>query len=204
MTEKLRESLSALMDGESEDLELRRVLAHTDSESIDQTWSKYHRTREALGGHPGAFLHLDVSKKVSAAIAQETIDESTLAHQSEQPKWYRPITSFSIAASVAVATVIGVQSYNGGLTAEDVVEQPNIASRVYPSGVSSNRSGSQAVSAGVGVQALGPVGSSQITADLAAQERLEKYMLRHTERAVLNNSKGLIPYARVVSFDSEP
>jgi len=44
--------------------------------------------------------------------------------------------------------------------------------------------------------------TSQVVADLEAQKRLERYMLRHTERAALNNGQGMISYARIVSSES--
>ena len=54
---------------------------------------------------PVNFQHLDISEKVSAAIADETI--------AKQPQaWWKPVASMAVAASVAAAVVIGVQGVN--------------------------------------------------------------------------------------------
>ena len=40
--EALQESLSAVMDNEADELELRRVLASSGDEELRSTWSRYH------------------------------------------------------------------------------------------------------------------------------------------------------------------
>ena len=58
MTDDMRESLSAVMDGEANELEMERVLKHavTDEETR-ATWTRYHLARHSLNG--GSLAHLD-------------------------------------------------------------------------------------------------------------------------------------------------
>ena len=205
MSEKLRESVSALMDGESDELELRRVLAHSDTEMINDTWRSFHRTQQAIEGQTDPFSSWDISSQVSAAIAGEQFDqhEANAGRQpsiNKSPFWLKPVAGLAVAASVMVAVVVGVQSLapnQAGFNAE----QPALASRVYPASVASGSAGGMTVSA----QARSGVGfpGAQAAADFASQQRLEKFMLLHTEHAALNNGKGLMPYARVASFEAE-
>ena len=49
----------------------------------------------------------------------------------------------------------------------------------------------------------GGIAASRAAADQEAKNRLQKYMLRHTESAALNNGQGMISFARVASFELE-
>ena len=201
MSEQLRESLSALMDGESEELELRRVLAHKDTEMINKTWAGFHRSKDAMEGQVSPFSDWDISSKVSAALANETIEVVTEKEAKAQSFWLKPVAGLAVAASVMMAVVVGVQSLHPAQTGM-TGEQPALASRVYPAAMSGGGGvGGVTVSAQV-QQGVGLPGA-QAAADLATQQRLEKFMLLHTEHAALNNGKGLMPYARVASFEAE-
>jgi len=46
--EALQESLSAVMDNEADELELRRVLSATDDADTRATWSRYPVARAAM------------------------------------------------------------------------------------------------------------------------------------------------------------
>ena len=51
MSERLQESISALMDGETDELELRRILKHDSGDGtalVRETWRRYHRISQAL------------------------------------------------------------------------------------------------------------------------------------------------------------
>ena len=37
----------------------------------------------------------------------------------------------------------------------------------------------------------------------AAQRKLQEYVMQHTEQAAMSNAGGVMPYARVVNFESE-
>lgn len=214
MTEQLQESISALMDGEADELELRRILstAHSDedNDAISRTWSRYHLARDAMHNteQEAEFRHLDISRQVSMAIGQETV---SVPKQQVLAQWWKPAAGFAVAASVAAAVVFGVQSveqtvpgFNHGLPSAG---QATVASRVYPvRGVSMQASAGD-VSNRVRYQAFdqlpGDIDGSRAAADLEAQKRLQKYMLRHTENAALNNGQGMMSFARVASFEEQ-
>ena len=67
--EALHESLSAVMDNEADELELRRVLAG-DNPELRATWSRYQLARAAM--HKELIEpRLDIAAAVSAALADE-------------------------------------------------------------------------------------------------------------------------------------
>ena len=225
MSDQLRESISALMDGEADELELRRIMSTDNDESVRSTWARYHLGREVMQDNDtGAYRHLDISSQVSMAIghnngrlSEDKIDqlESVVAQKvsDDQQKtivWWRPMAGFAVAASVAMAVIVGVQTLETNATSElasgfPVASKAPMTSRVYPvAGASMQASGGASNAVRYQSSELpGDIAASRAAADLEARHRLERYMLRHTERAVLNNGQGMISFARVASFDKK-
>lgn len=199
MSERLRESVSALMDGEAGELELRRLLTEPDELSVRSSWQSYHRLQVALKEESVEFLDWDISERVSSAI--EDNGQLSTATAGKR-KWFQPVAGFAVAASVAAAVVMtagNLNPANSGLGAA----QPDMLSRVFPT------TGGLAVSAGGNparpVPAMIPMVLPGVDAqaDEDARKRLDQYILRHTENAALNNGQGMISFARVANFDVE-
>jgi sigma-E factor negative regulatory protein RseA len=198
MSERIRESLSALMDGEANELEIERVLKNSEEHSVRNTWLRYHRVREVLHSDTGEFSHVDVSAQVMAAIASES--QSTAAPVSAWHKLVRPAASFAVAASVFAAVLVGSQFY--GLVGPATGDGPALAARVSTVGMV-NTQGGAAVRASYAAPATRAAAGSRNLYDKLAQQRLQRYMLSHTEEVSLNAPQGMMPYARVASFEVE-
>jgi len=68
----LQESLSAVMDNEADELELRRVLNAFDDAETRDTWSRYQVARAVM--HKDLLIpRLDIASAVSAALADEAV-----------------------------------------------------------------------------------------------------------------------------------
>lgn len=200
MSERLRESVSALVDGEVEELELRRLLASDDFSSVRTAWGDYQRVSDGLAGADLRFAHLDISGRVMAAIESETGSQQARS----APRWWRPVASVAVAASMAAVVVVGVRGFGEGDQAPAqvaVMESSPAVGKVFPATSSSRVVGNVAVGAQFtgqpGVQAV------SLSPDEIAREQLERYMLRHTERAALSNGQGLISFARVTRLETE-
>ena len=114
-------------------------------------------------------------------------------------RFSRPLASFAVAASVFAVVLVGSQFVGGGAGPAD----PVAADRASPTGMV-NTLGGSAVRAGYAttpLQRAAPVPASDYNA--IARERLERYMLQHTEEAALNAPQGMMPYARVATFRVE-
>ena len=85
----LQESLSAVMDNEADELELRRVLnAFGDAETRD-TWSRYQVARAVM--HKDLLIpRLDIAAAVSAALADEAVPAKA-AHGVAWVAWQWPL-----------------------------------------------------------------------------------------------------------------
>ena len=115
--DKQLEALSALMDGEADELEVRRVLGAVGSdESLRTRWQRHQWAREAL--HQGRVQRpgLDVSTRVQEALE----DRPGLGRN--------PLWSMAVAASVTMAIVLGGQQWSA--VEPDEMRVQNIVSAV--------------------------------------------------------------------------
>ena len=96
--EREREALSAVMDGEAQELELRRTLdAVAGDASLRDRWRRHHRVKDALHGHFASDTEIDVSRGVIEAL------------ETGKPMRRNPLWSMAVAASVTLAVVVGGQ-----------------------------------------------------------------------------------------------
>jgi sigma-E factor negative regulatory protein RseA len=200
MSEQIRESLSALIDNEANELELERVLSQSRQEELRVTWTRFHVVRSAMRGEAvSAFHGLDVSAGVQAALADESL---AAAAPSRWKTVLQPLASFAVAASVFAAVLVGSQLY--GLLGPGTVGGNNtdLAARVSPVGMV-NTVGGAAVSASYGAPAIRSATPNQRNAyNRMARQRLQRYMVPHADQAALNTPQGMMPYARVASFQT--
>jgi sigma-E factor negative regulatory protein RseA len=198
MMDKMRESLSALMDDEANELELERVLKHAGADDeVRKTWLRYNLARQARDGHQLAHLDWDISKRVRDALVDSRPDGVQGQNPGFGSRLLRPLVSFAVAASVAVTVVVGGQQLAGLGGADPYKQRQDFARSTAPVGLL-NTLGATSVQAGYGLQplpALQPM--TRAAYQELAQQRLGKYMQEHAEQAALNSPQGLISYARV-------
>ncbi|MEH6627322.1 MAG: MucB/RseB C-terminal domain-containing protein [Motiliproteus sp.] len=106
MSENLRQSLSALMDDEVDEFEVRRCLQQLDDKGAS-TWSRYQIVSAVLKGEK-LDAKIDLSSSVMAAIASEPAYEK--ASQAKDGFW-KPLASVAVAASVTAMVIFGAQNY---------------------------------------------------------------------------------------------
>jgi len=207
-TRQIDESLSALMDGEAQDLELRRILKESaDKESsVRDDWSRLHVAQSALHGNDDAlaFSDWDISGAVSAAIADEPAHKSGSKPAASVPNWMKPLASVAIAAGVAAVVVFGFgegvvlpgQS-DGGTQVAASADPATEGSRAYPA-FSKPASGGVTVGATplVAPRYEGERNPNDRVVSQDAIERFNLFLQKHTERAALNNGQGVMSYAR--------
>ncbi|MEE4300934.1 MAG: sigma-E factor negative regulatory protein [Pseudomonadales bacterium] len=212
MSERLRESLSALMDDAADDLELARVLrAMDEGEEVSETWSRYHLVSAVLrGGEPGTTdvrgpVAIDVEAPAFAPAPDELADDDAeVAAQGRRgpPAW----ASFAAAASVTLAIVVALQWPGAG------PDTPALASTPAPDTgrvVTDRRS---VLTAAVGeTGARRPPETLRIPPRFAtaptrpvrseAERQVDAYMLYHAEYSAANSASGMVPFARYASFE---
>ena len=110
----LEESLSALLDNEADDLEIRRLLKNSlENKELEQTWRRFNLV--------SSMLHHEDVAPVSAAASQRIFDaidaEDAYSADSQAPviksvgTLWKGFGRMAIAASVALAAFITFQSF---------------------------------------------------------------------------------------------
>ncbi len=198
MTDKFKESLSALMDDESNELEFQRILSDSDDETIRQTWRRYHITRSVIreGNINEKFASVDISRQVSSALSGESRHKPAWRLQ----QYLKPVASFAIAASVAVVVVVSGQWLDDSVPAigQTAVTDSTIAANspapVVAGARTVNFDGSNRRSVKTDQSAV---------YNNFARQRLQRFMLHNAEHAALNSTQGMMTFARVTSLEVE-
>ena len=194
MSEKQTESLSALMDGELDELGMRRLLNDMDSDpNVKAQWARFHLMRDAVKGDMSPFAGVDISAAVSQALESEPVSQQ----QTAQKPWFKAVAGLSVAASVALAVVVGArfnpltqtQGFDAQIANKPSVEvvAPDISKFTTPSMIAQNPNGIE----GVDEQEL-----------QQAQQRLNSYLKQHAQDSAIGQGRTAMPFARVVNFET--
>ena len=190
MTDNLRESISALMDNEANELELRRLLTSMEKDNeVRDTWKRYQLASSAMKRNLPKNLHVDISSRVAQAIADEEIkfESGIVVKNVGWNRFLKPVTSVAVAASVAVVVVFGSLQMNQPSSAPGIAEQE--ASDINTLIAGSNPA----------LKDVLPVSDEALT---VSQKKLRELIGTHAQQADLSRSRAFMPYAQLVS-DSE-
>jgi len=189
MTEKLREQLSALVDGELDDGEAKLLVRRfQQDDSLRDTWDRYQRCAQLLNASDQASDDIAVvghnfTDGVMEAISEEDAMPGAAPYWKE---WLKPVAGVAVAASVAMVALVGMQ---GGQFADDSESVEVVPGASLDSGPWSGPARISPAAAG-----------SSIEIDRSdSWQRLNHYRLNHTDHAA-----GLQRLEReAVSPDSE-
>ena len=191
--EALQESLSAVMDNEADELELRRVLNAFDDVETRDTWARYQIARAVM--HKDLLLpRLDIAAAVSAALA----DEAVPAKASRGP--WRSLGRLAVAASVTLAVLAGVRLYN-----QDEIAGVELAQQSSQPGLAVPQVKGPAVLAGYNEssEATGPMANGVLQGQQGSHDqRLPGYLRQHAQQAALKGTESALPYARAASLEN--
>lgn len=209
---QIKESLSALMDGQADELEVRRVLKEVaENDELRETWRRHQMAAAAM--------RRELPEQVvdySAAIRDAIEEEQSLSSQKAVSRFLQPLGRFAIAASVAAVALVGVQQYNqtdSQVTAPVAsVDEVNV-NLSTPQLRNSSEFGippitARTVSATNGMDQgytapRSVVQVNSLTPEHVTREQVQAYlndlMLQHTEHAAMNTNQGMLPFARMPS-----
>ena len=106
-SENISETISALLDNEADNLELRRFLKSCEQDpTLLETWERYSLVQSAL--HESAKpVNANLSQRIAEQIEFQAPLSATLAPV--QSSWKDDFTKMAIAASVAAVFLVAVQ-----------------------------------------------------------------------------------------------
>ena len=209
-TDREKESLSALMDGQAGELEVRRVLKSiSDNDQSRDTWRRYQMAAAAMRRDLPEQV-VDYSASISAALENEkALQVNTLS-----ARMLKPLGRFAIAASVATVAIIGFQQYNMPATNQPAVASAKtVDSKFSPAqlrtsadfGIPSVTARTVSVNNNAesyrASQAQPVIVVDQATEPEVTREQVQAYlnslMVEHTGHAAMNTNQGMLPFARM-------
>jgi sigma-E factor negative regulatory protein RseA len=131
VTDNIRESLSALIDGEASEIELHRLLREINQHGdLKESWAAYQQIRSVMGNHAihTAQQHLELSRQISAAIEAETDFEVDTSPLLKNSRYVKPLGGLAVAASITLAAFIGF--YQPGTEQNVPAGLPSVASSI--------------------------------------------------------------------------
>lgn len=215
----VNESLSALVDGEHSELDLRRVLKAAESDSlVNEKWSSYQLTRQALQRDLDRRCGDDFLAGIQEAIADEPLQRSSASTN----VWQRYANKTAIAACFTFVFLIGASQWSQNSDNKQEAELANESApsfepmAVVPDGFELLPVSARTVSR-VG-NSSGPQGvlpsRGQVNVDtsrlqefpLSAEQRalLERMMIKHADASAANGGLGVMPYTRVSASGEAP
>ncbi|WP_161787353.1 sigma-E factor negative regulatory protein [Endozoicomonas numazuensis] len=215
--ERLKESLSAAMDGEAGEFELRRVLDNIGSdEDLRDKARRYQMMGDALRHESNEFMNIDLSAGIRDRLEAEAPHSVTEAVSVSRQgvlavvdQWWSKAGRVAVAASVAFAVLLGVKNYNTSPDAEPLVATINDQTTLsQPLQVAQNGYGASGIKAGYNSRqhdSITPeqLAQAQSVADRATKERFRAYALQHAEMSAMNSGQGILPFARLTTFESQ-
>ncbi|ALO46252.1 sigma-E factor negative regulatory protein [Pseudohongiella spirulinae] len=106
------EALSALIDGELSDFELRRLLSRLDENpDLLERWERYNLAEAAL--QPELIrrpMSSSGSQSFARRVMQQVADEQPLQATPSKSQWRIAVGRVAVAASVALAVFVGMQT----------------------------------------------------------------------------------------------
>jgi sigma-E factor negative regulatory protein RseA len=219
MSEQLKESLSAVMDGEADEFEIRRVLneAAEDSE-LRGVWERYHLVSSVIRGEGRklgagtlgwefwAQIDAEAATTNSGVLPVEAPPESV--RNAPRWAWIQRIAGIGVAAGVAAAVIIVF----GARAPGDDAATLNAAT------LNAATLNAATLNAGMPTAQVSQIQQSDIQTMPAAfddeqpindvypssldLQRAQAYMLHHAHQVALTNQTRTVPFVKVAAFQS--
>lgn len=187
MDDRLKETLSAMMDDEADELSVRRLLSHGGQDEVRSQWQRWQQVRDLM--HKGSLAEdrFDVSAGVRAALdggTQTASGQATLRQPGRERNWHWP--------AVAMVTLALVVGFGAGAGWESADSSATIANAGIPSEQSEEGQGSDTMGGPVQEVALQGLDDEQ-------WEQVSRYLLEHAQHNSVGAGRGSVGYARLVS-----
>lgn len=178
MTEKFNEFVSAMLDDEADEFEIRRVLGEIAGNSdLKSTWSRYHVISSVLKREGLSNLEeLDIGDASSGDIGS-SFGRKTLGDRTLNRPWLRSRGTLlaSLAAAIAVLAII-ITINDEGTTQVELAD-----TLVMPDPI---------------------VTDDRVPAESDIR-RAEAYLIQHAQHVSMNSSAAPIPFVKVIVHGTE-
>lgn len=177
MSDKLNEQVSALMDDECTEQELKLAVRQLTRDVILMAqWERYHLISDVLKGDAPAVMNVDFAERMRAVIDTEPpLAANAKPLQAPRP-WAKPLAGFALAASVAAVAVF--------------VMRPDVMQPNNPSLLAGDTEMAQTLE-------LTRFDEETVDAEDDMLARMNAYMVNHNSMASMSSVYGVLPYVRM-------
>ena len=182
MDDRLKETLSAMMDDEADELSVRRLLSHDEQSDVRAQWQRWQQVRDLmhLGHVPTDTVDVSAGVRRTLAGRLDEVAESSARTDVDSRRWRWPAV-----AMVSLALIVGFGAGAGWESAAPDSEVAGFAS------------------AGTAVPDSAPTDPVQEVAlqglDEEQWEHLSRYLLEHAQHNSVGAGRGSVGYARLAS-----
>ncbi len=181
--EALQETLSAVMDNEADELELRRVLAACGEDAeLRSTWSRYQLARSVMHREP-TLPKLDIAAAVSAASGEGTVADG----RSPGGRCLGDPGGAGRRASVQPERRLP-QMAQQGTTPQ--IALPQVKGPAVLAGYSEEQGAPQVIT------------NSSSSDTRWHEQRLPIYLRQHVQQSAVSGTESALPYARAASLEN--
>ena len=172
----MKEQISALLDGEGNDLERERALRALGTDpALREAWERYHLASAAIRRELEVMVSPGLADRIHERLQHEA--QENTARRSLSPRVLKFTAGLAIAASVATVAIL------------------NLPPLVSPSAVSVARNASSPATGKSTVAEARQTPRDQ-------QNALNPYLVQHGEFTPAAGMNGLLSYVRVIGRDS--
>ncbi len=217
--ERLRESLSAAMDGEASELEMRRVLDRLDSDDeLRGAARRYQMVGDLIRHEATDYMGIDLSAGIREQLKDEHVSSESSQNATADQVDSKVVTLFNrfwertgqvaVAASVTFAVILGVKQYNAEPGTEYLADAGSQATLYQPFQVKPGGYGASSIQAGYHSKQHSSISSEQLAqaqdvATRAIRERFRAYALQHAELSTMYSGQASLPFARLTTFETQ-
>jgi len=173
--------LSALYDGELSGSELDQALARIrEQDSARQQFASYGLISAAMKREVSAEVNVDVADRVRIALDAEPTVLSPVSRQAASRPFVRQVAGFALAASLTAVAILGIRQYQADQPQPtlDVATSTTSQDWIRVSGTRWNRQQPE------------------------VENKLNTYLVSHSQYASGAGVQGTIGYARIAGYDA--
>jgi len=218
MTENIREKISALLDDELPQHDVSQTLDQlSEQKPLRDTWDRYNLISDVIRGDVGGVTSSDFADKIRAQVDAEPAILAAPKPVSSAPAWIKPLAGTAVAASVAaLAVMTAPQLLTPEAAVSPQVATMKVATPSYAQLPATPATQNYHLVSGSQYR-VRPVMTARPTAKWTTQysgarwknlvqpataNKLNKYLVDHSEYATQAPMRGVVPYATFVGYDA--
>lgn len=197
MTDHNKAQVSALMDGELDEVAIKKVL---EDRTTRQYWHRYHIISDIIQNRIPVNHDPQLSLRISELIRNEP---AILAPTPRRlPDYLKPVAGIAVAASVATLAILGIQQYQGqGSIPEQLPVVASTGAPVLPVIPVPRINIQEAVVRAENVRPVQQTIQGPVFQRNPNNVQMSRYILNHNEYQSNAGVHGVTPHVRLVATD---